>query len=226
MADEQVKLTPHPSTLSEDQIKELPSFEEYTWGMIAHQMKLVDPENEPNPNMDPLLNSLGCHLAVRKNALQKRVRKTCGMLEEDSELLGKELQAWWGDYYKLQLIRTFIIQYYDVPSPDIEKLLPNRYDIGVILSKETLQKLVEKKNVQKDEKGTVTLNDLVTSDQEWANLMREQAKKVKGVQVQEPVNPQHEHEEEIHRMRTQREAIAEEESEEDETEKEETPESD
>lgn len=72
-------------------------------------------------------------------------KKYNGMCAEDSEDFQKAQQEWWYYYRKIMNLRSFLLNYFDIPPPNWkEDIMPERQYCGVLLSEEDFAKFLTK----------------------------------------------------------------------------------
>ena len=90
-----------------------------------------------------------------------------GMQKEDSPEFRKVQTEWWYYYRKIMTLRSFLVRYFDIPSPNwMKDLIPDRLYCGVLLSEEDFLKFVT-------EEGSGIVKEKINNVTDYENELKE-----------------------------------------------------
>jgi hypothetical protein len=83
------------------------------------------------------------NLSFCRAVLLQLAKENNGMQKEESAEFRKVQTEWWYYYRKIMTLRSFLVRYFDIPSPNwMKDLIPDRLYCGVLLSEEDFLKFV------------------------------------------------------------------------------------
>jgi hypothetical protein len=122
---------------TEEELKNLPTFEEYILKLLSQREDYISIKG------DILFYALLTTLEKLRTCFHELAKDT-GMFTTDSEEFKNQQRRWWSLYANLMFTRTYIGHYYRLPPPvwsgPDTNIMPERYYIGVQLSKEDFEK--------------------------------------------------------------------------------------
>jgi len=83
------------------------------------------------------------NLTFARAALLELSKENEGMLKADTVEFKEAQQQWWYYYRKVMTLRSFVLRYFDLPSPNWKtEIIPEREYCGVLLSEEDFVKFL------------------------------------------------------------------------------------
>lgn len=123
---------PERSDLTEAELRELPTFEEY------FKKQMEQRENFVQIQCSGLYFPLLAQFFFLRQVLTE-ISKNSTTFETESEEFTNEQKAWWAHYVQLMALRAFVLHFYFVPAPNWYEIIPERYYCGVTISKDDFE---------------------------------------------------------------------------------------
>ncbi len=128
-------------TDAETEIRKRPTFEDWCDGKIRVR------EDYVVLRTNVIYYGVMSNLSFCRAVLIQIAKENNGMQKEDSPEFKKVQAEWWYYYRKVMTLRSFLVRYFDIPSPDwMNELIPDRLYCGVLLSEEDFLKFVTHKD--------------------------------------------------------------------------------
>lgn len=132
-----LKAETETQTETEKEIQKRPSFEDWCDRAIR------DREDYVVLRTNVIFYGVMSNLSFCRAILLQLGKENNGMQKEDSPEFRKVQTEWWYYYRKIMTLRSFLIRYFDIPTPNwMQDLLPDRLYCGVLLSEEDFLKFV------------------------------------------------------------------------------------
>ena len=121
----------------EEELRARPCFEEWCDNKIKNR------EDYVVLRTNVVYYGVMSNLTFCRTVLISLAKENNGMVKEDSPEFRKIQAEWWHYYRKIMVLRSFLVRYFDIPTPDwLNELLPERLYCGVLLSEEDFLKFI------------------------------------------------------------------------------------